>query len=255
MIPAEHAAHASVADLRVAGPLGPPVLAVTGMAKEARIASGPGVTAIGAGGNTQRLRALLADRLEPGCRAVVSIGIAGGLDPGLVPGDIVVASGVVADRRRFAVDPVLAEALLARLAKPGVRAVAGDLAGVDTAVLSLDGKADLRAGTNALAVDMESHAAAIFAERHALPFAAIRVVCDPAHRALPAFAAKALKPDGEPDIRVILAALARDPGKLSAIIRLARDSSAAFSALARARALLGAGLGMPAAAEPLHKIA
>src|SRR3954468_19982541 len=177
MIPAEHDAHARVIDLCGFVQAALPVLAVTGLAKEARIATGPGVTAVGTGGNTQRLRTLLAERVEPGCRAVVSIGIAGGLDPDLAPGDIVVASGIIAAGQRRPVDPAVAQALLARLTVAGLRALAGDLAGVDAAVLSVEGKADLRAGTGALAVDMESHAAAAFAERHALPFAAIRVVC------------------------------------------------------------------------------
>ena len=65
-----------------------PVLAVTGLAKEARLAAGPGVVAIGAGGDPQRLRRLLDARDPRACRAVVSIGIAGGLDPALRSGDV-----------------------------------------------------------------------------------------------------------------------------------------------------------------------
>ncbi len=49
------------------------------MAAEARLAAGPGVTTIMAGGNPARLRSLLRARGQPDCRAVISIGIAGGL--------------------------------------------------------------------------------------------------------------------------------------------------------------------------------
>ena len=222
-----------------------PVLAVTGLAKERRLAAGPGVEAVGAGGNPVRLAALLAARDLPGCRAVMSIGIAGGLDPDLAPGDVVVASGIVAEGRRYPADPVIAASLQVRLG-PSVRF--GDLAGVDAAVLGAGEKADLRARTGALAVDMESHVAAAFAERHGLPFAALRVVCDPAERALPAFVAHALKPDGEPDIGAVLRALVRDPTRIGVILRLARDSNAAFAALTRCRARLGPALGVPAEA-------
>ena len=236
-------------------PLGLPVLAVTGLAKEGRLASGLGVEAVGAGGNPARLAALLARRERPGCRAVVSIGIAGGLDPDLVSGDVVVATGVIAGDRRYAADPAVAQALLARLDRPGLSVRAAELAGVDAAVMTLDGKADLWARSQAAAVDMESHVAAAFAERHGLPFAAIRIVCDPAHRALPAFAAQALKPNGEPDILAVLMALARGDARLGGLVRLARDSKAAFAALTRCRTLLGPGLGVPATEADLREAA
>ncbi|WP_026597075.1 phosphorylase [Methylobacterium sp. 77] len=224
------------------------VLAVTGLAKEARIASGPGVKALGAGGNPGRLRRLLAADLATGYRAVISIGIAGGLDPDLVPGDVVIASHVLAEDRTYAADPIIAEALLARLTVPAVRAVRARLspvAGVETAILTVADKATLRARTGTVAVDMESHVAAAFAERWSLPFAAIRVVCDPADRAIPAFAARALKPNGEPDILAVLSAVLRDPSQIGPLVHLARDSGRAFAALKRCRGLLGPGLGIP----------
>src|SRR5665811_1192325 len=74
-----------------------PILAVTGLAREARLIAGSGFATIGAGGNSVRLKDMLAARVSPGCSAVVSIGIAGGLDPILVPGDIVIATGIVAE--------------------------------------------------------------------------------------------------------------------------------------------------------------
>ena len=224
----------------------PVVVAVTGMAKEARLASRPGVVAVGAGGNPDRLRALLAGRDASGCRAVLSIGIAGGLDPALVPGDVVIASGILAGERRYGADPASASALASRLAgASALRVIRADLAGVEAAVMSREAKAALRAATGAAAVDMESHVAADFAERHGLPFAALRVVCDPAERALPAFAAAALKPNGEPDVVAVLAALARGQARIGELVRLARDSSAAFAALARCCETLGPGLGIP----------
>ncbi|GJE19160.1 phosphorylase [Methylobacterium marchantiae] len=222
-----------------------PILAVTGLSKEARLATGPGIEAVGAGGSPERLRTLLAARTEPGCRAVVSFGIAGGLDPALAPGDIVIATGIVSDAGRRETDFGYRAALLAALSRAGVRALGADLAGVDAAVMSVEAKAGLRARTGAAAVDMESHVAADFADRHGLPFAAIRVVCDPAGRALPAFVATALKPNGDPDILAVLAALARRPAHLPALIRLARDSGRAFGALSRSRAAFGPSLGLP----------
>lgn len=219
------------------------VLAVAGLAREARIAAGPGVETIQAAGNPARLRALLDTRPPRGLRAVVSFGIAGGLDPALQPGDIVVCTHLDA-QARFPTDSDLVRRLSERLNGAPGRVVTGGLAGSDVAVMAVADKAALRARTGALAVDMESHVAAAYAARHALPFAAIRVVCDPAGRALPAFAASALTPEGEPDIRAVLAALLRGRARIGELIRLGRDSSAAFAALTRCRARLGPGLGL-----------
>ena len=221
-----------------------PVHAVTGLAKEARLAAGPGVVAIGAGGDPLRLRALLDARTPPDCRAVISIGIAGGLAPDLLPGDVVVATEIVAGDRGYSADGLVSDALMARLAALGsVRRAA--IAGVETAILTPADKAGLHARTGAVAVDMESQVAADFATRHGLPFAAIRVVCDPATRAIPAFAAQALKPNGEPDIGAVLAALLRDPRQIGPLVHLARDSGRAFAVLKRCRPLLGESLGVP----------
>jgi len=124
--------------------------------------------------------------------------------------------------------------------------VVADLAGVEAAVMTVQAKAALRAATGAAAVDMESQVAAAWAGERSLPFAMLRVVCDPAERALPAFAATALKPNGDPDVVGVLAALARREAKVGELVRLARDSGAAFRSLSRARALLGLALGIDA---------
>ncbi|CAA2139636.1 phosphorylase [Methylobacterium bullatum] len=222
-----------------------PILAVTGLSKEARLAAGPGIEAVGAGGSPARLRALLDARVTAGCRAVVSFGIAGGLDPSLLPGDVVIATGIVGDTGRRETDVVLRDAIHSALSRLDLTTLSADLAGVDAAVVSVTAKAELHARTGAAAVDMESHVAADFAARHGIPFAAIRVVCDPAERALPAFVTTALKPNGDPDILAVLTALGRNPTHLPALIRLARDSGKAFAALSRCRATLGPGLGLP----------
>ena len=47
---------------------------------------------------------------------------------------------------------------------------------------------------------MESHIAAAYAAEAGLPFAAVRVISDPAHRALPALARAAIKPNGQIDL-------------------------------------------------------
>ena len=71
----------------------PLVIALVGLALEARIAAGPDVLVIrhrqGVGG-----RHSIGDAIRNGCRGIISFGIAGGLAPGLRPGDLIVASAV-----------------------------------------------------------------------------------------------------------------------------------------------------------------
>lgn len=221
-----------------------PVLVVTGMAAEARLAAGPGVITIMAGGNPGRLRTMLRARLQPDCRAVISVGIAGGLCPSLEPGDVIVATGVAAPDRHHVASSVVAHRLAARLSDHPKRVIMADLAGVDSAVRSPGAKRALLKATGALAVDMESHVAAAFAARHGLPFAAVRVVCDPAHRGLPDLVATALRPDGEVSYGGVARSLWQRPIQLLAMPRLARDAAEGFRALRRCRDLLGHGFGM-----------
>lgn len=221
-----------------------PVLAVTGLAAEARLAAGPGVITVMAGGNPARLRSLLRTRVRPDCRAVISVGIAGGLDPSLAPGDVIVATGVATPDRRHAASPTVVRRLAALLSDHPKRVVMADLAGVDSAVMSPGEKMALRHITGAIAVDMESHVAAAFAARHDLPFAAVRVVCDPAHRTLPELISSALRPDGELCFASVAKSLWQQPIQLLAMPRLARDAAEGFRALRRCRDLLGYGFGM-----------
>jgi hypothetical protein len=86
---------------------------------------------------------------------------------------------------------------------------------------------------------MESHIAAAFAAQIGAPFAALRVVADPATRALPPLAAKALTPEGDIDQGVVARELLRAPGQIGDLIRTGRDSRAAFVTLGRVGPLVG----------------
>jgi adenosylhomocysteine nucleosidase len=225
-------------------PQAQPILVVTGMAAEARLAIGPGVTTMMAGGNPARLRSMLRAREKPDCRAVISIGIAGGLCPSLAPGDVIVATGVAGPNRRHAASSIVAHRLAARLSDHPKRVIMADVAGVDSAVISPVAKNALHSATGALVVDMESHVAAAFAARHGLPFAAVRVVCDPAHRLLPDLVATALRPDGAVSFAGVAKSLWQRPVQVFSMLRLAHDAAEGFRALRQCRDLLGHGFGM-----------
>src|ERR1051325_7599462 len=153
---------------------GYPVLAVTCLAFESRIAVGHGVRVFCASerdGLLARMEAAAA-----GCCCIVSFGVAGGLDPALKPGDAVIASSVVTDAARYQTDEAWTRALLAAL--PG--SLIGDISGADAPVAHASGKLALRQAHRTVAVDTESHFAAAVAARRGVPFVAVRVVLAPA---------------------------------------------------------------------------
>jgi adenosylhomocysteine nucleosidase len=220
-----------------------PILIVTGLVQEARIAAGPGMAVICSSSDPRQLRALLTVFDPSTIRGVISFGVAGGLDPSLKSGDVVVATEVMAGDARWLAGFALDDALIAKLTV-GLgrrRVVRGGLAGVEDVVVAQAGKAALRMETGAAAVDMESHIAAAYAAEAQLPFTALRVISDPASRALPALARNAIKPNGDIDLRMILRGVARNPRTLSALVSTGIDFNRALRSLRGCRDLLVGG--------------
>jgi hopanoid-associated phosphorylase len=224
-----------------------PVVAVTGLVKEARIAAGPGVRAIAGGGSAAALVAALERELARGVGAVISFGIAGGLAEDVASGTWLVARTIVTPAERWPCDAAWARVLAERL--PGARTA--DLAGVDAPVTEPAAKRALHRATGAAAVDTESHIAAAIAAAHGLPFAAFRVVADSVRRSLPPAASVAVAPDGTISGGAVLGSLARTPAQLPSLLRTAIDARTAFRALSRGRRLLGPGLAYPDLGELL----
>jgi adenosylhomocysteine nucleosidase len=171
---------------------------------EARVAAGPGVSVLC--GTAQRYIDKLESAVQAGGSGIISIGIAGGLAPGLAPGDWVIASGVVADGVRIPTDSLWSQRLLSALPD----AVYADISGSDGPVVARADKRKLHESHGTVAVDMESHIAAKIASRHGVPFAACRVIIDPAERTLPPAALVGMRDDGRPDVFAVMPAAAPD---------------------------------------------
>jgi hopanoid-associated phosphorylase len=228
------------------------VIAAVGLAFEARIAAGPGVTVLGRGGRGG-LAASVERAIRQGCRGIVSFGIAGGLAQHLKPGSFVVGSAVIdVTGERWPTCPQWSGRLLQAL--PG--AIHAPIAGSEGPVAHPAVKRLMHKKTGAAIVDMESHLAARLAARHGIAFAALRVVCDPAHRALPSAALAGMRSDGSTDGFAVLRGLAVRPSTVPGVMLTALDAAAARANLQRCRKLAGLGFGLlePAAAAPLTTI-
>ncbi|MGB3865539.1 MAG: phosphorylase, partial [Xanthobacteraceae bacterium] len=105
-----------------------PVLIVTGLMQEARIAAGPGMTVICSSSNPRQLRSCLAGFDAASVRGVISFGVAGGLDPELESGDVVVANEVTAGRLSWLAGAALSEQLIGGEGLGGRRIVRARLA-------------------------------------------------------------------------------------------------------------------------------
>jgi hopanoid-associated phosphorylase len=217
------------------------VIAVTGLAKEARIARRAGAVPVIGGGDAALLARRLEEAIAKGANGIVSFGIAGALAPLLKAGDIVVATHVVFEVERYATDTRWSAAIRAKLpnAKPVILAGSGEI------VSHTGAKKRLFGASGAHGVDMESHIAARIAKSHGIPFVAIRAISDAAHRALPSAALVPLKPNGRVRLSRILVSVAREPLQIGELMTTGRDAGRAFASLLGCLDALGPGLGCP----------
>lgn len=150
-------------------------------------------------------------------RAVLLAGLAGGLDPSLAVGDLILdapdAEGGVGLRR-------------------GAIHTAAGIVSTPTA------KARLFARTGAAAVDMEGLAARSFAKNLNLPFLHLRAISDAATDALDPALLGWVDPFGRPRPLAAAAGLLRDPRRVAGVVRLARASGLALRSLSRGVASL-----------------
>jgi adenosylhomocysteine nucleosidase len=188
---------------------------VVGLAAEARIAARCSDRVVAGGGTPtgafEAARTLLAD----GAKALVSFGLAGGLDPAMRPGALLIPSRILHNGRTIAADLRLSQQFGGQT---GHTLLAGAAIIADRAA-----KRALYENTGAHAVDLESGAVAEVAAAHKVPFTAVRAICDPAERCLPQAALIALDARGRISLLRVLASLARQPSQIGDLLRHRRE--------------------------------
>ncbi len=220
---------------------------ITGLAFEAALVSklskrmnwssdAPEVRCIGMGGSGAS--AAVRELAELNVAGVVSFGLAGGLDPTLQAGTLLVPERVVTGKKQTY--PVSAEwraALLSRLAGK-LDSAGGALLSGDDLVSTASAKQAAWQNNAAVAADMESAEIAAAAAANGLPFLAVRAIADDAATALPP-AARAMSSDGTLAIGPLLASLARSPGQIPALIGLGLKTRRACAVLEKTLELSG----------------
>jgi adenosylhomocysteine nucleosidase len=206
---------ALAAEARTLGPAAPHGVGLRQLADGALLAvSGIGESAAAAAAR----RLVLA-----GATALASFGMAGGLDPTLIcgavllPEEVAASGGAGSQIAASATSRDWRQRLHAALPASCI-AGGGRLLTVDRPI-GRDAKADAWRRSRAAAVDMESAAIAEVAGQAGLPFIALRVIVDTAADELPA-AVIAASGGGRLRIGRLLPGLLRAPGDVAALIRL-----------------------------------
>ena len=195
------------------------------------------------GGTASGAEAAVRRLVDRGATGLISFGLAGGLDPALRPGAVIVPEAVLTRSGLVPTDPVL-NTKLGGMSKHR-------LLGGDQGITSAAAKRDLWTTSGCAAVDLESGAVAMAAVANALPFAVLRAICDPEERDLPPAALGALDGAGAIGLLRVVSSLLARPGQLPSLLVLARDAAAARRALiARVEALRGRPKSVKLAATP-----
>ena len=208
---------------------------LAGLQSEARCLSGSGHTIALSGARLDGARRAAQGLIAGGATRLLSFGLAGGLDPALAPGTLLLPTHLLMpDGSSVQVDPAWHARALTLLAP--LHPVTAAMAGTDQAIATAAAKAALFARTRASAVDMESHVLAQAAPH--LPLLILRAVADSAGDALPPAALVGTKPDGSTDLVAVLGSVLRHPGQIAALMRLGKAAADAEATL-RAAVRLG----------------
>jgi adenosylhomocysteine nucleosidase len=168
--------------------------------------------------------------VEAGVSALMTFGMAGGLDPTLEAGSVVLPRELISEAgTRWLASRSWRERVAAAVSP--LRAVTeGNLLTSVRAIDTPAGKTAAFRATGAAAVDMESAAVAEIAGKHNLPFIAVRVIVDTAADKLPRAVVNASRA-GKVHIGRLVAGLVIAPGEIVALIRLAQRYRIAIRSL------------------------
>jgi adenosylhomocysteine nucleosidase len=207
-----------------------------GIEAEAKIARKiKGADVACAGARPQKARWLARELIQRGATKLLSLGIAGGLEPGLPVGAMIIGSQVISADSKWTCDPAWVSVLMRTFPE----AHCGPIWGSETIVATAREKRAVYEKSRCLAVDMESQCAAQIAAEAGVPLGVVRVVCDSADVEVPSVVMAVIAEDGSIDARKALWHLARHPPQIPSLIVIMNGTGRAVKVLKNAARLLG----------------
>ncbi|MGH7963055.1 MAG: hypothetical protein ACRERD_14695 [Candidatus Binatia bacterium] len=197
------------------------------------------VLVITGGIGPRRTQQTLARFTDVPFAAVLSVGCAGALIPGLATGQLILAPDVClwsaqgeAELARFPMNDRLLAYARAAAVRAAVPIAEGALFTSTSILFTPEDKAQQGRVTGAVAVEMESGVHAAFAAARGLPFLALRVILDPVGMALPVLKGL-MDPQGKVRVVKAMSYVATHPQHLPMLLALNRSRAAAAQALTR----------------------
>jgi adenosylhomocysteine nucleosidase len=187
------------------------------------------VSGIGAEAAERAARALL----RSGARALVSWGFAGGLDPSLGSGTLLLPDQIQSERGAVLPTSARWRERLAHALAPELPVCTDKLVTSAGMLDSLADKAVCRQATGAAAVDMESFTIAHAAHTQGVPFLCVRAIVDSAHDRLPRAVVQTAEATSRWHSGRLLRALLFAPREWGEVAHLARRYVAAQATLRR----------------------
>jgi adenosylhomocysteine nucleosidase len=168
--------------------------------------------------------------------ALVSVGFAGGLNPRLTRGTLVIATALVADNSSALVDEAhrnLIDRFQTAAEAEELPVQQGPIVTTEHVVADAASKAAFWRQGGACAVDMETAGVVQVAREAGLPWGALRAIVDCASEPLPAEYLAALRGDGRVAVGGLVRTLCRSPSLLRHLFTLAAGTTMARRRLSR----------------------
>ncbi len=192
-----------------------------------------GVIGIISGVGPIRASRAAAALLGKGATALISWGCAGGLDPALSSGSLILPERIISsDNTTLPVDHAWLKRLLSYL-RGHFEIHTGALFHSPTVLRSPAEKLEMFKNRKAIAVDMESGAVAEIAKQSNVPFLVIRAIADPAKMTILGNMESALDEKGHLRFFHLFLKMMRHPYELPGLIRLGRGFGKAQTTLCR----------------------
>lgn len=201
---------------------------VCGLESEAELARKiAGARVVCAAAQPSKARRLARELVEQGATRLMSFGIAGGLEPLLPIGSLVIGTHIHSLQGKWSCDDAWRKDLVRRL--PHARS--GGVWGSEILVAKAQEKKALFGKFNCSIVDMESQCVAEIAAEAQLPIAVVRVVCDSSDMDVPPFVMEAIAEDGRINIRRALTSLLGKPSQIPALMHVGKGTRTALQVL------------------------